>query len=338
MILRGQLKRIPHQWQWRVWLKHQYYRGNIAFFIAGILLLCTFTYPTMQQPSLVKDVLFVLDISESMNVPDASHPHTGSLRLQHAKALINAMMADLPCGSRTAVGLFAGDDTVLLFEPLEVCAHYPAMEKVVSQLDTRMRWIGDSYVVRGVKSALDIAKKNQLHLVFVTDADEMPHHEHPRVAELLTYRKQVKGILIGVGNTNLSPVPHLDVKKEITGYWTPEEAVIQGHYPNLLALVKELPTGEAMPADMAAEVKEHLSQLNEALLQQIASALELTYLRAGETQTALSTLHQLDMTQQSETPQDARWILGFFAAVMILVGWFWPMWMRCGMRSINAEG
>lgn len=327
MILGGQLKRILHPLQWRIWLKHQYYRGNIAFFSAAILLLCTFTYPTMQQPSMVKDVLFVMDISESMNVPDAAHPQAGSFRLQHAKTLIGAMMADLPCGSRTAVGLFAGDETVLLFEPLEVCAHYPAIEKVVSQLDTRMRWIGDSYVVRGIKSALGIAKQNQLHLVFVTDADEMPHHEHPRVAELLTYRKQVKGILIGVGGTSLSPVPHLDAKK-ITSYWTPEEAVIQGHYPNLLALVKELSPGQAMPSDMAAEVKEHQSQLNEALLQQIASALELEYLRAGETQTALSTLRQLDMTHQSETQQDARWLLGLLAAVMILIGWFWPMWMR----------
>lgn len=303
-------------------------RGHLPLISAGLLCLLTFSDPHMQQASLVRDVLFVIDISESMNVPDADHPHPGSRRLQHAQTLVSDMMADLPCGSRTSVALFAGDEAVVLFEPLEVCAHYPAIEKIVSQLQTRMRWIGDSWIVRGVKASLDAARQRNMQLVFVTDGDEMPHHEHPRVAELLPYKRQIKGLLIGVGNAQPQPVPHLTAAGEVARYWTPEEAVIQGNYPNLLAEVKALLPGATMPAEMAAEVREHQSQLNEPLMQQMASALDVRYLRAGRSQAAMAELSRLDRGSEIETAQDARWVLGGLAMILVLVSWFWPLWRQ----------
>lgn len=318
-----------------LWLRHHGHRawqaarqrGNLPLVAAAMACLLTFAAPTMLQPSRVRDVLFVIDISESMNVPDALYPRTGSRRLQHAQALVADMMADLPCGSRTSLALFAGDEVVVLFEPLEVCGHYPAIEKIISQLQTRMRWIGDSWVVRGVKAAVAAAKQQHMQLVFVTDADEMPHHEHPRVAELLPDKRQVKGLLIGVGNTHALPVPHLDQRGEVARYWTPEEAVIQGNYPNLLAEVKALPPGQSMPAEMAAEVREHQSQLNEPLLQQMASALDMTYVRGGDPALARATLRALADSAEVETPQDARWLLGAVAMVLVLLSWFWPVWI-----------
>lgn len=302
-------------------------RGNIPLVMAAALCLLTFTYPSMQQPSRVRDVLFVIDVSESMNVPDAAYPHAGSPRLAHAKALVGDMMADLPCGSRTSVALFAGDEAVVLFEPLEVCAHYPAMEKVVSQLHTRMRWIGDSWVVLGVKSALEAAKLRAMQLVFVSDADEMPYHEHPRTAELLPYKRKVNGMLIGVGSTHLQPVPHLNNLGELERYWTPEEAVVHGNYPNLLASVRALLPGERMPADMAAEVREHQSQFNEPLMQQMASAIEFGYIRGADSTAAVHALRSMEAGSEVETPQDARWVLGGLAMMLTLISWFWPLWM-----------
>lgn len=331
MILKACWQHIRHQLRttWRDMTQ----RGNLPLLLAALLCLLTFTYPTLQQPSVVKDVLFVIDISESMNVPDAEVPKSGSRRLQHAQTLVSDMMASLPCGSLTSVALFAGDESVVLFEPLEVCAHYPAIERVVSQLQTRMRWIGDSWIVRGLKSALDAAKQRQMHLVFISDADEMPHHEHPRSAELIPYKKQVKGLLIGVGSNSAHPVPRLNHLGDVESYWTPEEAVIQGNYPNLLAEVKSLPLGQAMPADMAAEVIEHKSQLNESLMQQMASASELHYLRGKDTQSAINELLALDTGNATATAQDARWIFGALAMGLILLGWFWPLWMPRPSRA-----
>lgn len=304
-------------------LRRSRQRGSLPFLLAAVVVIMTWADPRMPQHSEVRDVLFVLDISESMNVPDAVYPKAGSRRLAHAKALVSDMMADLPCGSKTALALFAGDETVVLFEPLEVCAHYPAMEKVVSQLDTRMRWIGDSWVVRGVKQAIEAAQSRQMHLVFISDGDEMPHHEHPRIAELLPYKRKIHGLLIGVGGTTLQPVPHLNSRGEVTRYWTPEEAVIEGNYPNLLAMVKALLPGEAMDASAAAEVREHQSQLNVALMQQLASALDMPYLQAPRPQQALPWLRTATISHVTIASQDARWIPGLIACGLVLLGWFW---------------
>lgn len=312
----------------RLFVQRAIQRGTLPLLIALLVLLATFVSPTMVQTTLVRDVLFVLDVSESMNVPDADYPAHGSTRLAHAQALVAAMMADLPCGSRTSIALFAGDETVVLFEPLEVCAHYPAMEKVVSQLDTRMRWIGDSWVVRGVKSALEAAQKRDMQLVFVSDSDEMPHHEHPRVAELLPFKRQLQGLLVGVGGTTLQPVPHVKAGGKVEGYWTPEEAVIEGNYPNMLAEVKALPPGATMDAGMAAEVIEHQSKLDESLLEQMAWALDATYVRGANAQAVLPVFRQTIIGHIGKTAQDARWCVGGVACLLILLSWFWPLLSR----------
>ncbi|HOY71317.1 MAG TPA: hypothetical protein PL131_11755 [Methylotenera sp.] len=40
------------------------------------------------------------------------------------------------------------------------------------------------------------------------------------------------------------PIPRLDGNNQIIGYWTQEDAVLEGKYPNLLAYVKTLQSGE----------------------------------------------------------------------------------------------
>ncbi len=96
----------------------------------------------------------------------------------------------------------------------------------------------------------------------VTDADEMPHHSAPRIADLIDYQNKVKGVLWGVGGEAPQPVPRLDGNNQIIGYWTPEEAVIEGNHPNLLAFVRALAPGEKAPAGTLDEVGEHLSAFN----------------------------------------------------------------------------
>jgi len=224
-------------------LRHQWQNGTLFFMLAAMALLPVWFEPHTQQDSTVQDTLFVIDISESMNVRDVDYPRPHSDRLGLAKATVREAMSVLPCGSRMSVGLFAGDETVVLFEPLEVCRHYPAIEQVVMRLESRMRWIGDSWVIRALVSAIKEADKRKMNLMMITDADEMPHHSAPRLTDLLEYKGKVKGLLVGVGGEAPQPVPRLggaliDGRQQITGYWTPEEAVIEGNHPNLLAYVK----------------------------------------------------------------------------------------------------
>jgi mxaL protein len=299
--------------------------GTLFFVLALIALLPIWFEPQMPLDSVVQDTLFVIDISESMNVRDVDFPKPQSDRLTLAKLAVRDGMAALPCGSRVAIGLFAGDEVVILFEPLEICRHFPAIEQVVTKLDSKMRWIGDSWVVRALVSAIKEAEKRKLNLVMVTDADEMPHHSAPRIADLIDYQNKVKGVLWGVGGEAPQPVPRLDGNNQIIGYWTPEEAVIEGNHPNLLAYVKSLAPGDKAPTGTLDEVGEHLSAYNKVFMQTIAQTLAMEFIKISHPNDAVQTLENASYQKQAIAQRDARWIFGLLALVLTLFGWFWAL-------------
>jgi len=313
--------------RWRhgslAWLYQAWKNGALFYLIGMLLIASTWLNPSMQLPSRVQDTLFVIDITESMNVTDVDYPRHRSSRLSLAKAAVNESMASLPCGSRVSVGLFAGDETVILFEPLEICRHFSAIEQVVSRLDTRMRWIGDSRVTRALLMAMKEAEKRQLNVVMLTDGDEMPHRTTPRLNELMEQQGKVKGLMLGIGEETAQPVPKVDERGNIIGYWTPEEAVLEGNHPNLLAYVKALPPGERAPAGTLDEVGEHLSALNQTTLRAVASATRFDYHRIRTPNDAVSRLNQTTYQQDITAERDARWILGLLATVSFMLAWFW---------------
>jgi len=297
--------------------------GTLFFVLALFTLLPIWFEPHMSQKSVVQDTLFVIDISESMNVRDVDFPKPQSDRLTLAKLAVREGMAALPCGSRVSVGLFAGDEVVILFEPLEICRHFPAIEQVVTNLDSRMRWIGDSWVVRALVSAIKEAERRKINLVMVTDSDEMPHHSAPRFADLIDYQNKVKGLLWGVGGEAPQPVPRLDGYNQIVGYWTPEEAVIEGNHPNLLAFVRALAPGEKAPAGTLDEVGEHLSAFNQQFMQTIAQTLAMEFSKISQPVDAVKSLKNASYQKQAVAQRDARWIIGLIALVLIIIGWCW---------------
>jgi mxaL protein len=273
----------------------------------------------------VQDTLFVIDISESMNVRDVDYPKPQTDRLTLAKLAVREGMASLPCGSKISIGLFAGDEVTVLFEPLEICRHFPAIEQVVSGLDRRMRWIGDSWVTNVLAASIVEADKRKLNLVMITDGDEMPQRSAPVVTELAKLRGKVKGVLLGVGGDALQPVPRLNQKDEVIGYWTREEAVLEGNHPNLLPTVRNLSPGEKAPDGMLDEVTEHISSFNKVFMQALSQASGFALVRINSPADAVNALKNSDYQKQAMAERDARWIFGLIAAVLILLGWFWQI-------------
>ncbi|MCX7190559.1 MAG: VWA domain-containing protein [Methylotenera sp.] len=315
---------LKHWWgHFRVHLRHALQNGAIWYLLAGLVLLPVWFEPQMQLKSVVQDTLFVIDISESMNVRDVNYPKPQTDRLTLAKLAVREGMASLPCGSRVSVALFAGDESVVLFEPLEVCQHFPAVEQVVSGLNRRMRWIGDSWVTNALTVSIKEADKRNLNLVYITDGDEMPQRSAPIVTDLAKLRGKVKGLILGVGGDALQPIPKLNQKDEIIGYWTREDAVIEGNHPNLLPYVRALAPGEHAPDGMLDEVTEHISSYNKIFMQAISQAAGFDLVRINTPMDAVKALKNSDYQKQAMAERDARWIFGLIAAALILIGWFW---------------
>jgi mxaL protein len=161
---------------------------------------------------------------------------------------------------------------VTLFEPLEVCRHFPAIEAAVREIDWRMAWDGDSRIELGVVNAFREAEKRRLDLVFVTDGDEAPHTDVPRLSDLLSMRGPVHGWLVGVGSAEPHPVPRLDADDRIVGYWTAIDAARQGFHPNLVETIASASSPEALEASGALDgVVEHRSALRADYLRQLAT-------------------------------------------------------------------
>ncbi|MDP1660170.1 MAG: VWA domain-containing protein [Methylotenera sp.] len=286
----------------------------------------------MQLQSVVQDTLFVIDISESMNVRDVDYPKPQTDRLTLAKLAVREGMANLPCGSRVSVALFAGDEVAVLFEPLEVCRHFPTIELVVSGLDRRMRWIGDSWVTNVLTAAITEAQKRKLNLVMITDGDEMPQRSAPIVTDLAKLRGQIKGVLLGVGGDALQPIPKLNQKDEIIGYWTREDAVLEGNHPNLLPDVRALKPGERARDGLLDEVTEHISSFNKTFMQALSQASGFELVRINTPADAVNALKNSDYQKQAMAERDARWIFSLVAAVFIMIGWFWQI-----IRTFSAN-
>jgi len=317
--------------------------GAGCYLLAALLLLPVWAEPTMRLPGKVQDTLFVIDISESMNVPDAEFPVPHTPRLELAKAAIREVMASLNCGSQVSVALFAGEHAVTLFEPLEVCRHFPAIEQVVSRLSTHMRWIGDSRIEVGLTHAIEEAQAHKLNVMFISDGDEMPHKSAPRVTGLEALRGKIHGAVFVVGGDTPFPVPRLDGNGQVVSYWSPEEAVKQGFHPNLLALVDGLEHGQKAPQGALDEVGEHLSVARPAYLETLAKAAGLEFGRLNRPEDAVAIISGPALLREAVAERDARWIFTLLACFLLLAGWFWPQisrflaWAKVTMRKARID-
>lgn len=306
-----------------LYLKQSLSNGAICYLLAILVLIPVSYKPQMQLTSLVQDTLFIVDISESMAVRDVSYPKPRSARLTLAKQAVIETMASLPCGSIVSFGLTAGEESVLLFEPLEVCRHFPAIEKVVSKIDTRARWIGDSKTTDITIKAIKQAQERELNLVILTDGDEMPRRSSLHMRSLAKYRGYVNGILLGIGGDKLQPIPKFNAQGDIVDYWSRVDALAHGNYPGLVAHAHALKRGEPIPEGALDGVTEHLSRFNKTIMESISKVSGLPLHRINTPDDAVNALKQTQFQRHALADRDARWIFALLAIAFLLFGWFW---------------
>ncbi|RUO98513.1 VWA domain-containing protein [Hyphomicrobium sp.] len=158
----------------------------------------------------IADVLAVIDITGSMNARDMGDPKGSQDRLEAAKSALVNFMQDVPCESRLGLGVFSERISYLLFEPAEICNNYDAMEAAIAGLDWRMAWEGDSYIAKGLYSAIEIASSLKSDLIFMTDGQEAPPTPLSGIPEFDGKPAAVKGIIVGVGGSEKIPIPKFD--------------------------------------------------------------------------------------------------------------------------------
>lgn len=290
--------------------------------------------PTLPLSSGVFRHLVVFDISQSMNVGDATPSDAAPTRLEHAKAAVLDAAAALPCGSEIGLGLFAGHRTFLVLAPVEVCANYADIREIVRAVDWRMAWAARSEIAKGVHSGLEIARAlgPATSLVFLTDGHEAP----PVHAELRPRfpgnSDPVRGLLAGVGGSVPMPIPKLDPQGRDLGYWEAED-VLQ---VDELSLGRRTSVRESYAGFEAGDVEariaagaEHLSMVREAYLRSLANGLRLHFRHVGGADELTRAIQLPDLANETEALRDLRPLLAGVALLLVAGSYVVPRrWRR----------
>ena len=192
--------------------------------LPAVLLIIALFNPRLSINRDSYDIIFVIDITQSMNARDYHIDGMPADRLSFVKHSLKQVFSRLPCGSRIGLSLFTTKNSFLLFEPLEICRHYSPIVTTLMKIDWRMAWAADSYIARGLYTSLkEIDRMTpKPSLVFLTDGQQTPATTRP--PRFLQETGQHTGLIVGVGNLQPVPIPRLDSQNIQTGYWLVAEA------------------------------------------------------------------------------------------------------------------
>lgn len=267
--------------------------------------------------------LAVVDITQSMNVSDAGVAQ--ERRLDFAVQALRAMLTGLPCGSELGLALFAANRSFLLLTPVDICQHFHELNQVLNWLDWRLAWASYSEVAKGLYSALLATRElaGNARLLFLTDGHEAPP-VNPKFRPVFNKGKpgEVDGLIVGIGGDIPQPIPQLDMRGKVTGYWRADDVLQIDVY----SLGRNSSTGstETMvgvdDSNITERIKngtEHLSSLRESYLRQLASETALDYYRLDSINDWLNRLQDPNLAEWREAPLSTTGLAGLLALLLL---------------------
>jgi mxaL protein len=251
--------------------------------------------------------LLVFDITQSMNVADYAIDGVSLSRLAWGKLLASQALADLPCGSRLGLSVFASRRTLLLLAPVEVCANYDELEQAISQIDSRMAWTQASVIARGLYTAIEAAAElpQPPSLLFISDGHSAPPVDEENLPEFSAPSAPIRGVVMGVGSLTPQPIPRSDSSGRFVGWWEAADVVQRSR------------------SEDAPDSQEHLSALHEKHLQALARVTGLSYARIDSAAVFRRASQNPGLAQTLRVPTDVRWIPALVGA-LLLTAFFMP--------------
>jgi mxaL protein len=272
-------------WDRRMWLL----LGALALTIAALI-----GFHLIRDQHAV-NALAVVDITGSMNTRDMGKPPGSETRLQAARRALVDLIQNVPCQSKLGLGVFTERISFLLFEPVEICNSYDGLENALSELDWRMAWQGDSYIAKGLYSAIDIAASLKSDVIFLTDGQEAPPLPFTGTPPFEGKPGDVKGLIVGIGGTEKSPIPKFDDDGRQVGVYGPSDVPQDnriGAAPPAADKREGFNPRNAPFGALPESGDEHLTSVKTAHLQELAEKTGLKYVelqKAGSIASPLTT-------------------------------------------------
>lgn len=305
----------PRFTDWRLW----------CLLVAFVSAMSTFMSPLVFLKRDYFRYLFVFDITQSMYVRDTGGADEPVTRLTHAKQAALESLQTLPCGSELGAAIFTQHRTFLLFAPVEICAHFGELSRVLEDINSQMAWRSRSEVSKGIHSAIRIVNEFEEppKLVFFTDGHEAPPINPDFRPGFDTDAGEINGAIVGVGGRTPTPIPKLDSNGVVRGVWKAQEVMqIDVYSLGRVTGAGVEPMVGVDNANLATRIKagkEHLSSLREPYLKQLASERMLHYQRLETSGQLAEFLTEQRFAGEKLVETDMRWLLGLLALILILL-------------------
>ena len=287
-----------------------------AWLLAAALLaaLVAALAPRLELRQDVHDIVAVIDITGSMNTRDMGDAARPLSRLAAAKAGLERLAGRLPCSSRLGLGVFSERRAFLLFEPVPLCENFDAITGAIRQVEWRMAWEGDSYIAKGLYSAIDLVPGLDANLLFLSDGHEAPPLRDGAIPAFEGKAGEVRGLIVGVGGLTRSPIPKFDGDGREIGVYRVQDVPHDNRHGVPLE-APDRPEGwhprNAPFGSRAAVGDEHLSSLREDHLRALADLTGLGYLRLGDDDALLAAVDRTMRKRSLVTPSD----IGIYPAI-----------------------
>lgn len=239
----------------------------LVMLISLLLVMAALWLPPIDHEIEVMDSLFVIDITDSMNVEDARLGNTNINRLDWAKEFTRQSILAMPCGSRAGLGIFSEARSLLLMTPVEVCSNYHDLMQMLSQFHPTMAWVRSSEVSKALYTAIRQAKEitPQPTVVFLTDGHEAPPVHETLFPKFTGTPGEVAGVIVGIGGSDLLPIPKTNDKGEIEGTWGINEVMHRDVYASSRGDAAELSEHRPRTEHLSSQKKSHLETVSKRI-------------------------------------------------------------------------
>jgi mxaL protein len=295
---------------------HLYFiQRGLYLWLALIGLAIAMVNPKIPLSLNVNNYMFVIDITQSMNVKDMHMNKRPISRLNYALQLISMSLKELPCGTKVSIALFANAEVVPLYVPIEICENFGVIQDTLKHLEWRMAWRGSSHLRLGLIDAgsVSLTLPEPTKIIFLTDGDEAAPLNAITKVDLQPMQGSSSWLLAGIGSQEPSPIPKFNSKDEIIGYWSQYATKIEPSQ-----IVNEDSVGKRDDSIASDPREYYLSALREEYLKEVVSDINANYVRADLQTKFLAAINKLPSAGNSPAHVETGWIFALISAFFVI--------------------
>ena len=165
-----------------------------------------------------------------------------------------------------------------------------------------MGWDSESHIGEVLLASLRLTRRLGADLVFMTDGQETPPVSWDGAPDFTGVRGSVRGLVLGVGGRQFSPIPRYDTYGREVGVYKAGD----------------------VPSETAGlfRGREHLSAVDEPHLRALAAETGLGYRHLDKEADAFAGYREQARPQMRHDPTKLRWVAGCVALVLALAASF----------------